>query len=230
MSIIQATNITKSFSSLRVLKGVTLSIEKSEIVSIVGASGAGKSTLLQIMGTLLPLEKGSSLYIDGIDVAKLKDRAISRLRNEKIGFIFQSHGLLPEFSSLENVMLPALIKGDNKSIAKARAKELLSLLGMSDREAHQPSQLSGGECQRVSIARALINSPSVILADEPTGSLDSQNRESLHNIFFDLRERLLQTFVIVTHDETFASLCDRMVCLKDGKIDEIIQKTSTTHY
>lgn len=218
MSIITARNITKSFGDLSVLNGIDVEIKTSEIVSIVGASGAGKSTLLQIIGTLLPLEKESFLSIDDIDISSLNDGKISKLRNEKIGFIFQSHGLLPEFTAIENVMLPALIKGVKRNIAKGRAKELIAMLGLADRLNHKPKEMSGGEAQRIAVARALINEPSVVLADEPTGSLDSKNSESLQNLFFELRKELSQTFVIITHDEIFSKKCDRQLYIKDGLI------------
>lgn len=218
MSIITARNIIKSFGNLNVLKGIDLDIQKSEIVSIIGSSGAGKSTLLQIIGTLLPLEKESFLSIDGINVSSLNDSKISKLRNEKIGFIFQSHGLLPEFTALENVMLPALIKGMRKNTAKKKAKELIEKMGLTDRLSHKPSEMSGGEAQRIAVARALINNPSVVLADEPTGSLDSKNSELLQNLFFDLRNDLAQTFLIITHDEKFSKKCDKQLHIKDGLI------------
>lgn len=221
MAIIKATNIRKSFSNIEILKGIDLEIQHNELVSIVGVSGAGKSTLLHTLGTLLPLEKGSHLEIDGIDVSKLKDKALSRLRNEAIGFVFQSHGLLPEFTALENVMLAALIKGERKKIAYDKAMSLLERLGIDSRAKHQPSQMSGGECQRIAVARALVNDPSVIFADEPTGSLDSANRESLHKIIFDLKTQTKKTFVIVTHDDSFANLCDRKITLSDGLIKDI---------
>ena len=195
--IIQATNIHKSFGSLEVLKGIDLTVEAGEIISIVGASGAGKTTLLQILGT----------------------RATAELRNRKIGFIFQAHQLLPEFTALENVMLPALILGTSRAKARERASALLARLGLSERAEHKPSELSGGESQRVAVARALVNEPAVIFADEPSGSLDTANKESLHQLFFDLRQELGQTFVIVTHDPVFASRADRMIVLKDGQIE-----------
>lgn len=219
MSIITAKNITKSFGNLCVLNGIDIEIKESEIVSIVGASGAGKSTLLQILGTLLPLEKNSFLSIDGVDVSLLNDNKLSKLRNEKIGFVFQSHGLLPEFTALENVMLPAIIKGsDKKNIIKDKAKRIISMLGLSDRINHKPRELSGGEAQRIAVSRALINSPSVVFADEPTGSLDSTSSESLQSLFFELRKELSQTFVIITHDENFSKKCDRELYIKDGLI------------
>lgn len=224
MSIIKAKNIRKNFDDLQVLKGIDLSIEDGELVSIVGASGAGKSTLLHILATLLPAEKGASIEIAGIEISNLKDKDLSKIRNEKIGIVFQSNGLLPEFTALENVMLPALIKGINKKEAEQKAKELLDMLGLEKLYNQQASKMSGGEAQRTAIARALINGAKVVLADEPTGSLDTKNREAIHNIFFELRDKLGQTFVIVTHDNDFAARCDRMISLKDGQIESISTK------
>ena len=211
-------NITKSFGSLQVLKGIDLQIEKGEVVSIVGPSGAGKTTLLQIMGTLDTPDTGSVL-IGETDVTQLSQKEMARFRNQHLGFVFQFHQLLPEFTALENVMIPALIANRSQKETKERAKELLDFLGLSDRAEHKPNELSGGEKQRVAVARALMNKPSVILADEPSGSLDSKNKAELHQLFFDLRDQLGQTFVIVTHDEALAVLTDRTIHLKDGMIE-----------
>ena len=215
--MIEIKNIHKSYGSLEVLKGIDAVIEQGEIVSIVGASGAGKTTLLQIVGTLDKPDCGEILY-DGRRVDNLPDREMARFRNGKIGFVFQFHQLLPEFTALENVMIPALIGGGNQSDAEQEAKRILDFLGLSDRLGHKPAQLSGGEKQRVAVARALINRPSVILADEPSGSLDSKNKIELHKLFFDLRDEFKQTFVIVTHDETLARMTDRTLFMKDGSI------------
>ncbi len=213
--MIQAKGIEKSFGNLKVLKGIDFNAEKSEVVSIMGASGAGKSTLLQIIGTLSTPDSGS-LIIDGIDVLKLNSRLLAEFRNRKIGFVFQFHHLLPEFTALENVMIPAFIAGRSKSDAESAAKALLTDLGLSDRFTHKPSELSGGEQQRVAIARALINNPAVLFADEPSGNLDSKTKEELHKLFFDLRDKYGQTIVIVTHDPELAKMCDRSLFMRDG--------------
>ena len=210
-------NITKSFGSLQVLKGIDLTINKGEVISIVGPSGAGKTTLLHIIGTLDKPDTGT-VNIDGTQVNKLKEKDLSAFRNSKIGFVFQFNQLLPEFTAIENVMIPALIGGSSWGKAKDKACEILNYMDLRDRSQHKPSELSGGERQRVAVARALINSPAVILADEPSGSLDSHNKEELHRLFFDLRDRLGQTFVIVTHDETLATQTDRTVRINDGII------------
>ena len=215
--MIHAQNIHKSFEGLEVLKGVSLSINKGEIVSIIGASGAGKSTLLQILGTLTKSDKGS-LQINNQNIQKLNSNDLSKFRNQKIGFIFQEHQLLPEFSALENVCLPYWIKIGSKKDAEIRAKEILNELGLADRLYHKPNDLSGGEQQRVAVARALINKPSVIFADEPSGNLDSTNAKKLHELFFELRDRHNQTFVIVTHNRELAKMSDRMLEMKDGFI------------
>ena len=213
--MIQARGIEKSFGTLKVLKGIDFSAEKSEVVSIMGASGAGKSTLLQIIGTLSTPDSGS-LEIDGIDVLKLDSKGLADFRNRKIGFVFQFHHLLPEFTALENVMIPAFIAGRSRKDAESAATALLEDLGLGERLTHKPSQLSGGEQQRVAIARALINNPSVLFADEPSGNLDSRTKEELHNLFFTLRDKYGQTIVIVTHDPALAQMCDRALFMRDG--------------
>ncbi len=223
--MIDIKNITKSFGSLQVLKGIDLHINKGEIVSIVGPSGAGKTTLLQIIGTLDKPDSGS-IVIDGIDVSNLSKAKLSDFRNRHLGFVFQFHQLLPEFTALENIMIPAFIAGTSQSEAKERAMELLKFMGLEDRESHKPNELSGGEKQRVAVARALVNKPAVILADEPSGSLDSKNKAELHQLFFDLRDKFGQTFVIVTHDESLAATTDRTIHMKDGLISE--ERTLTT--
>ena len=215
--MIKATDIHKSYGALEVLRGVSLEVSRGEVVSIVGASGAGKTTLLQILGTLSKADRGS-VEIDGQDVSSLGDRALSRFRNEKIGFVFQFHHLLPEFSAFENVCIPGLIGRRPRAEVERRAGELLDLVGLSARRDHKPGQLSGGEQQRVAIARALINSPAVLLADEPSGNLDSHNRDEIHRLFFELRERLGQTIVIVTHDEHLAAMADRTITMSDGTV------------
>lgn len=216
--MIDIKGITKSFGSLQVLKGIDLHIDKGEVVSIVGPSGAGKTTLLQIIGTLDKPDSGD-IIIDGTDLRKLGAKKLSEFRNRRIGFVFQFHQLLPEFTAVENVMLPAFIAGMSKSEAKKRAMELLDFMGLSDRADHKPNELSGGEKQRVAVARALVNRPAVILADEPSGSLDSKNKDELHRLFFDLRDRTGQTFVIVTHDESLAKITDRTIEMKDGMLE-----------
>jgi lipoprotein-releasing system ATP-binding protein len=218
--MITATNIHKAYGDLEVLKGVDLHIAKGEIVSVVGASGAGKTTLLQILGTLdTPTNpKESQLKINGVDIIHLGDREMAKFRNEHIGFIFQFHQLLPEFTALENVCLPAFIKGTNKKAAESRAMELLAFLGLAQRGHHKPAELSGGEQQRVAVARALINNPAIIFADEPSGNLDSESADKLHQLFFELRENFGQTFVIVTHNGDLAEMADRKLTMVDGKI------------
>ena len=213
-------SITKSFGSLQVLKGIDLHIDKGEVVSIVGPSGAGKTTLLQIIGTL-DRPDGGKVEINGVNIGRLSSKQLSNFRNQHLGFIFQFHQLLPEFTALENIMIPAYIAGAKKNETLKRAKELLNFLGLTDRAAHKPTELSGGEKQRVAVARALINQPLVILADEPSGSLDTQNKAELHQLFFDLRDKFGQTFIIVTHDEQLAQLTDRTIHLRDGIVEYI---------
>ncbi len=217
--MIEAQNIHKYYDNLHVLKGVDLHIKKSEIVSIVGASGAGKTTLLQILGTLDSLnDSKSKLQINGVNIGSLSGKKMAKFRNENLGFIFQFHQLLPEFTALENVCIPAFIKNTPKTEAIKKAKELLSFLGLSHREDHKPNELSGGEQQRVAVARALINNPAIILADEPSGNLDTESAENLHNLFFKLRDEFGQTFVIVTHNEELANMADRKLVMQDGII------------
>ena len=218
--MIDIKNIRKSFGSLEVLKGIDLSIQKGEIVSIVGPSGAGKTTLLQIIGTLDKPDSGS-VFVDGIDTTQLSQKKLSDFRNKHIGFVFQFHQLLPEFTAIENIMIPAYIAGVGSKQARQRAEELLRFMGLSERAKHKPNELSGGEKQRVAVARALINNPDVILADEPSGSLDSKNKEELHQLFFDLRDKYGQTFVIVTHDEQLASITDRTIHMRDGILENL---------
>ncbi|MBO5192599.1 MAG: ABC transporter ATP-binding protein [Prevotella sp.] len=216
--MIEIKGIKKSFGKLEVLKGIDLNIGKGEVVSIVGPSGAGKTTLLQIIGTLDSADSGS-IIIDGTDVSKLNKKKLADFRNKHIGFVFQFHQLLPEFTAIENVMIPAFISGMSKKEAKKRAEELLAFLGLTERAQHKPNELSGGEKQRVAVARALVNNPAIILADEPSGSLDTKNKEELHQLFFELRDKFGQTFVIVTHDEQLASTTDRTIKMKDGMLE-----------
>lgn len=215
--MIEVRDIKKSFGDLEVLKGINIDIADKEVVSIVGPSGAGKTTLLHVIGTLDKADSGS-VVIDGTDISRLSGKELARFRNKHIGFVFQFHQLLPEFTALENVMIPALIANEKKSVAQKKAMDLLRMMGLEDRASHKPAQLSGGERQRVAVARALVNDPSVVLADEPSGSLDSTNKTELHQLFFDLRDKLGQTFVIVTHDEELARITDRTIHLKDGVV------------
>ena len=218
--MIQTEGITKSFGSLQVLKGIDLTIGEGEIVAIVGPSGAGKTTLLQIIGTLDAPDSGK-LYINGTETVRLSEEKLAAFRNRNIGFVFQFHQLLPEFTAVENVMIPALIAREKPAVAEKRAKEILDFMNLTDRMSHKPNELSGGEKQRVAVARALINNPSVILADEPSGSLDTKNKEELHKLFFDLRNQMHQTFVIVTHDEQLATDTDRVIHIKYGTVQQL---------
>lgn len=223
--MIKASGITKSYDRLQVLKGIDLTINKGEIVAITGPSGAGKSTLLQILGTLDRPDSGSVMY-DETDVYRLRDSALAAFRNANVGFVFQFHQLLPEFSLLENVAMPALIAGKPQKEAYAEARRLIDYLGLTERLSHRPSEMSGGERQRAAVARALVNSPRVVFADEPSGSLDSRNRTELHRLFFDLRRDLGQTFVIVTHDENLAADTDRIISMRDGRIVDVIARNA----
>jgi lipoprotein-releasing system ATP-binding protein len=217
--MIQIKNIYKSFDKLEVLKGIDLTIQQGEIVSVTGPSGAGKTTLLQIIGTLMPADKGS-VFFDKTDISKLRQKKLSEFRNRNIGFVFQFHHLLPEFTALENICMPAYINGAKKNESEEYAMQLLSFLDLTDRADHKPNEMSGGEQQRVAVARALMNKPSVILADEPSGNLDSENKQALHNLFFSLRKEFGQTFIIVTHNKELAQMSDRIIKLKDGLIEK----------
>ena len=223
--MIQIENLTKSFGDLQVLKGVNLTIEKGEVISIIGSSGAGKTTLLQLIGTL-DKPTGGTIRFNGEDLGRLNSKRLAAFRNSHIGFVFQFHQLLPEFTALENIVIPALIAGRKRSEAEVEAMQLLQVMGLEERAHHKPAEMSGGENQRVAVARALINHPDVVLADEPSGSLDSKNKEELHKLFFDLRDRYGQTFVIVTHDETLASYTDRTLHMVDGVIENEFVKQS----
>ena len=217
--MIDIKGITKSFGNLQVLKGIGLHINKGEVVSIVGPSGAGKTTLLQIIGTLDRPDEGT-VVIDGMEISQLSKKRLADFRNQHIGFVFQFHQLLPEFTALENIMIPAFIAGKSRNEAKKRAEELLAFMDLSDRAGHKPNELSGGEKQRIAVARALVNNPAIILADEPSGSLDSKNKADLHRLFFELRDKFGQTFVIVTHDESLASITDRTIHMRDGLLTD----------
>ena len=221
--MIQIENLTKSFGDLQVLKGVNLTIQRGEVISIVGSSGAGKTTLLQLIGTL-DKPTGGTIRFDGEELGRLSSKRLAAFRNKHIGFVFQFHQLLPEFTALEDIIIPALIAGRKRSEAETEAMLLLQAMGLEERAHHKPAEMSGGENQRVAVARALINHPDVVLADEPSGSLDSKNKEELHKLFFDLRDRFGQTFVIVTHDETLASYTDRTLHMVDGVIQDIVVK------
>ena len=221
--MIEIENLTKKFGDLQVLKGVNLTIEKGEVISIVGSSGAGKTTLLQLIGTL-DTPTGGVIRFNGVDLGRLSSKALADFRNRHIGFVFQFHQLLPEFTALENIVIPALIAGRKRSEVETEAMQLLQVMGLAERAHHKPAEMSGGENQRVAVARALINHPDVVLADEPSGSLDSKNKEELHKLFFDLRDRYGQTFVIVTHDEALASYTDRTLHMVDGVIENVIVK------
>lgn len=218
--MLKATNITKSFDTLQILKGIDLEINEKEVVSIVGVSGAGKTTLLQIISTLEQPDTGS-LMINGVEPFKLSAKKLAQFRNEQVGFVFQFHQLLPEFTAVENIALPALIKGTSMSVAKKQADELLDRMGLLDRREHKPNELSGGEQQRVAVARALINRPKIVFADEPSGNLDSKNSKELHELFFKLRDELGHTFVIVTHNEELASMTDRSIHMVDGILKDV---------
>ena len=219
--MIRIENLTKQFGELKVLKGVNLEVERGEVISIVGPSGAGKTTLLQLIGTL-DKPTGGKIFFDGEELSRMNNRRLATFRNKHIGFVFQFHQLLPEFTALENITIPALIAGRDRKEAEKEAIELLRIMNLEERAGHKPSEMSGGENQRIAVARALINHPDVILADEPSGSLDSRNKEELHRLFFDLRDKFGQTFIIVTHDETLASLTDRTIRMVDGTIDEYV--------